>query len=102
MPTNRAVSNASKFQVPEHLRTLRSLTMKTSNKDSVNLLRIHLDGRLTFNVYVTKLKGHAKNSCMSLQLYEPEKSHSIINLSVTSQFLYCPFVWSNGTVQHSE
>ena len=69
----------------------------TEGEDSVELLGIHIDNKLTFNEHVTNLckKGNQKLHALARisKLLSQDKLKLIMKTFIESQFNYCPLIW---------
>ena len=69
----------------------------TEGEDSVELLGIHIDNKLTFNQHVTNLckKGNQKLHALARisKLLSQDKLKLIMKTFIESQFNYCPLIW---------
>ena len=69
----------------------------TEGEDSVELLGIHIDNKLTFSQHVTNLckKGNQKLHALARisKLLSQDKLKLIMKTFIESQFNYCPLIW---------
>ena len=101
--TNQMVVNASKFQVIFFgLNSNENIVLEVGGcsidvANSVTLLGVTSDSKLTFNQHVLKnlSKSNSKISAFSrISKYLDEKQSIILrNSFITSQFNYCPLIW---------
>ena len=101
--TNQMVVNALKFQVILFgVNSNENIVLEVAGcsidvANSVTLLGVTIDSKLTFNQHVLKicLKANSKISAFSrISKYLYEKQSLILyNSFIISQFNYCPLIW---------
>ena len=78
------------------------VAVKIGNAEVVNsseekLLGVHIDSKLSFDHYVSKLCQNASNKLYALARISPHMDHNklriLMRAFITSQFQYCPLVW---------
>ena len=102
--TNRLVANAGKLHLLTSPKTPVAINISNTeilNEERVKLLGVNREGRLNFDFHVNTLFKKASKKYHALtrvcNYMNKKKRRILMNAFITSQYLYCPFVW----VSHS-
>ena len=102
---NKMIVNTDKFQAIVLNKKRFDLTNTNFQADnqviksvsSVELLNIQIDGKLNFNLYISKICKSAANQLNALirlkQFLSFHSKEVLINSYIISNFNYCPLVW---------